>query len=268
MKLARCYQTLELKRGASLQAVKAAYRRLVRQYHPDLNPDADAIERFIKINDAYTLLMADLSGAQRTSGRAKQVGQPRQAVGRFDFEALRLNLESLGLSNFQWPHEAGSADENGESGLAEVSAWPDVEAQARAALQASEQIAFNKPQTASFSHTGFSAASGSEASLKRDAYSQLKALLKQQKFPRAIALVEGLAHRMPADTEISQWQAIVYQRWGRLLIGKGQLQKARIYLQKALRTDPHNQLLCKEVNRDFWQLASLVEHSSPVAQHH
>ena len=50
--------------------------------------------------------------------------------------------------------------------------------------------------------------------LKQDSYRQLQMLLKQQKYPRAIALVEGLAQRITKDTEVRQWQAITYQRWG------------------------------------------------------
>ena len=69
---------------------------------------------------------------------------------------------------------------------------------------------------------------------------------------------------MPTDSEIIQWQAIVYQRWGRKLIDNGQTQKARIYLKKALRTDPNNPSLWREINRDFWQLANLDGRSTPV----
>ncbi len=90
-----------------------------------------------------------------------------------------------------------------------------------------------------------------EQKLKRDSYRQLQTLLKQQKYPRAIALVEGLAQRITQDVEVRQWQAITYQRWGRELINKGQLAKARIYLEKALKTDPHNRSLWVEINRDF-----------------
>ena len=79
----------------------------------------------------------------------------------------------------------------------------------------------------------------------------MQGLLKYQRFPRAIALVEGLAQRLPQDREVRQWQAIVYQRWGRQLVNEKQLDKARIYLKKALKTDPHNQALWAEVEQDF-----------------
>ena len=90
-----------------------------------------------------------------------------------------------------------------------------------------------------------------EQKLKQDSYRQLQMLFKQQKYPRAIALVEGLAQRITQDTEVRQWQAITYQRWGRQLINQGQLGKARIYLDKALKTDPLNKSLWVEINRDF-----------------
>jgi tetratricopeptide (TPR) repeat protein len=87
--------------------------------------------------------------------------------------------------------------------------------------------------------------------LKQRSYSQLQQLLKEQRFPRAIALVEGLAQRLPNDLEVRQWQAITYQRFGRYLIGHQQVEKACIYLKKALKTDPHNKSLWHEVDRDF-----------------
>ena len=93
-----------------------------------------------------------------------------------------------------------------------------------------------------------------EQKLKQDSYRQLQMLFKQKKYPRAIALVEGLAQRITQDAEVRQWQAITYQRWGRELITQGQLAKARIYLDKALKTDPVNKSLWVEVNRDFQAL--------------
>lgn len=94
--------------------------------------------------------------------------------------------------------------------------------------------------------------------LKQTSYEQLQQLLRSQRFPRAIALVEGLAQRLPSDPEIRQWQAITYQRWGHHLIQENQLDKARLYLKKALRTDPHNRSLWGEVERDFRRIEQLL----------
>ena len=94
--------------------------------------------------------------------------------------------------------------------------------------------------------------------LKQMFYGQLQTLFRQQRLPRAIALVEGLAQRLPRDPEVRQWQAITYQRWGRHLISQYQFSKARIYLKKALVTDPHNKSLWHEINRDFFKLDQTI----------
>jgi len=52
----RPYDILEIKRGATQQEVKKAYRRLVKDYHPDKNKSPDAQEKFVKLTKAYELL--------------------------------------------------------------------------------------------------------------------------------------------------------------------------------------------------------------------
>ena len=94
--------------------------------------------------------------------------------------------------------------------------------------------------------------------LKWNAYEQLQELLKCRRFARAIALVEGLAQRIPYDPEVRQWQAIAYSSWGRHLVNERQLDKGRIYLKKALRTDPHNRTLWAEVERDFRRIEEML----------
>jgi hypothetical protein len=41
-------------------------------------------------------------------------------------------------------------------------------------------------------------------------------------------------------------------------VNERQLEKARIYLKKALRTDPHNRSLWAEVERDFRRIEQLL----------
>ena len=93
-----------------------------------------------------------------------------------------------------------------------------------------------------------------ERRLKWKTYEQLQTFLKERRFPQAIALAEALAERLPNDAEVRQWLAISYQLWGRALIAEKQLLKARIYLKKALKTDPKNKSLINEVQRDFKKL--------------
>lgn len=50
------YETLEVDRNASPDDLKAAFRRLARKYHPDINKEPDAEEKFKEINEAYAVL--------------------------------------------------------------------------------------------------------------------------------------------------------------------------------------------------------------------
>ena len=45
-----------MQRNASEDEIKKAFRRLARQYHPDVNKEKGAEERFKEINEAYEVL--------------------------------------------------------------------------------------------------------------------------------------------------------------------------------------------------------------------
>lgn len=100
--------------------------------------------------------------------------------------------------------------------------------------------------------------SETENRLKWKTYKQLLQFLKQRSFPQATALVEALVQRLPQDAEVRQWQAICYQMWAKQLIAQRQLLKAKIYLKKALKADPKNKSLQKEVQRDFKYLEKIL----------
>jgi molecular chaperone DnaJ len=67
------YEVLGVSRNASEEELKSAFRRLARQYHPDVNKSPDAEERFKEINEAYAVL----SDPER-----------RAAYDRYGFEGL------------------------------------------------------------------------------------------------------------------------------------------------------------------------------------
>ena len=50
------YETLEVSEKASADEIKKAYRKLARKYHPDVNKDPKAEEKFKEINAAYEVL--------------------------------------------------------------------------------------------------------------------------------------------------------------------------------------------------------------------
>src|SRR3989304_5696485 len=68
------YEVLEVGRSASPEELRRAYRRLAKQYHPDVNKDPGGEERFKEINEAYAVLSD---------------GQRRAAYDRFGHAGLK-----------------------------------------------------------------------------------------------------------------------------------------------------------------------------------
>lgn len=56
MKYKDYYEILGVKRDDSQATIKAAYRKLARKYHPDVNKEKDAQDKFKEINEAYEVL--------------------------------------------------------------------------------------------------------------------------------------------------------------------------------------------------------------------
>ena len=50
------YEILGVQKNASMEDIKTAFRKLARQYHPDVSKEANAEEKFKEINEAYGVL--------------------------------------------------------------------------------------------------------------------------------------------------------------------------------------------------------------------
>ena len=50
------YQTLGVAKDASADAIKKAFRKLARKYHPDISKEPDAAARMAEVNEAYAVL--------------------------------------------------------------------------------------------------------------------------------------------------------------------------------------------------------------------
>lgn len=91
------YQALGVRRNASQEDIRKAYRRLARKFHPDLNPgDKAAEERFKCVQEAYDVVsdankrqMYDQYGSYseaRPQAGGPRAREPHMGFGGFDFE--------------------------------------------------------------------------------------------------------------------------------------------------------------------------------------
>jgi molecular chaperone DnaJ len=88
------YESLGVGRSASSDDLKNAYRRLAKQYHPDVNQEPGAEERFKEINEAYAVLSdQERRAAYDRFGHAGLKGMPTD----FDFGFSDIFEEFFGF---------------------------------------------------------------------------------------------------------------------------------------------------------------------------
>jgi tetratricopeptide (TPR) repeat protein len=241
MALANHYRVLGLRTGASFGDVKLAYRNLARLYHPDVNPgDQRAKDKFIQVTQAYQALSAQLSRSYRSKSRAPK-------VTTVDLESPPTPPSPTSSKQAASPREEVRVNEYSYAG-------PKAEPADAAEIHCEVHRA---PGVNSEGHT-----------LKVSSFHQLRSLFQERRFPRAVALVEGLVSRFPDDLEVRQWHAVTYYRWGKDLVAAENFNKARACFKKALRVDPQNRSLQVALLQDFDRLEVLSQHkgSSPGSQ--
>src|SRR5690349_12950680 len=107
------YKTLGVSKSATADEIRKAYKKLSRKYHPDVNKEQDAPERFRQVQEAFEVLgdsqkreQYDRFGRVLPQGAAQQ-GQPFQwsttgpgGQGPVDFSDLfggggQIDLEQI-----------------------------------------------------------------------------------------------------------------------------------------------------------------------------
>ncbi len=252
MDIADCYRLLQLTSRANIDDLKASYRRLARQWHPDINPgDAFAHEKFIQVTEAYKTLQKIVPAAP-SRDRATTTSTPTATVRSQPKPQVKVSVRQP-VKPSPPPYRKPPAQSSPQRTPSPQTPPARTVVQPTAVPQRppSNANSSSNPKPSSPPTPPLSAA---DIKLKVDSYRQLQDLIQRQRFPRAVALIEALAQRLPQDAEIRQWQAIIYQSWGRQLIRERKLNQAKAYLRKALSTDPHNKSLWAEIEQDFKNL--------------
>jgi curved DNA-binding protein len=103
------YETLGVARTASADEIRRAYRKLARQFHPDVNKEKDAQARFTQVQEAYDTLSdeqkrkrydqygSDGPASAASSGRPHYTwSNVGDTSGRAGFDQSELDPETLG----------------------------------------------------------------------------------------------------------------------------------------------------------------------------
>lgn len=75
------YDVLGVAKDADLNTIKKAYRKLVRQYHPDVSKDPDAVKKTAEVNEAYEILKDKEKRAEYDEMLANPFGSRQAGAG-------------------------------------------------------------------------------------------------------------------------------------------------------------------------------------------
>jgi len=109
-----CYRLLQVDPSAEQEVIEAAYRRLARKYHPDVNPDPAAAARMRELSAAYHVLRDPARRAEYDRRRGQWWRAPWRRRGRAPDPpaAHKVHAESRGAPSDRpscWQHTASPA---------------------------------------------------------------------------------------------------------------------------------------------------------------
>ncbi|MFC1691513.1 molecular chaperone DnaJ [Nanoarchaeota archaeon] len=82
------YKTLGVDRNATKDDIKKAYKKLAKKYHPDLNKEEDATEKFKEINEAAAILGDDKKRQQYDQFGTTDFSGFQGGTGGYDFSGF------------------------------------------------------------------------------------------------------------------------------------------------------------------------------------
>lgn len=106
------YEVLGVSQNATEEEIKAAYRKLVKKYHPDRfasDPEkqAAASEKLKQVNAAYDMITKMKQGNYSQASGSPQFMQVRMAIQRGDLMSAESMLNSMSERTAEWHYLMG-----------------------------------------------------------------------------------------------------------------------------------------------------------------
>lgn len=116
------YQILGVKQTATDEEIKSAFRRMAKQWHPDVCKEPDASEMFMRIQEAYRILSELGSRARYDAGLALQA--------RLDNRS-RMDIAAFAATSYRPPLRCGlvmveGIEKVGRVEVAKILEWQDI----------------------------------------------------------------------------------------------------------------------------------------------
>ncbi|HLC50322.1 MAG TPA: molecular chaperone DnaJ [Candidatus Nanoarchaeia archaeon] len=93
------YKILGVSKGASKEEIKTAYKNLAKKYHPDINKDKDASEKFKEINEAAAVLGDDQKKTQYDQYGSAGEQHSSSGFSGFDFSDFMSDGEGFDMDD-------------------------------------------------------------------------------------------------------------------------------------------------------------------------
>ncbi len=118
------YQVLGARKTSTDDEIKTAYRRMVKQWHPDVSKEPNSHEVFIKINEAYEILNDSNKRARYNAGLALQESYEKQSN-------KQQNNAYKNINNYRSPLRSGfilleGIEKIGRLEASKILAWEDI----------------------------------------------------------------------------------------------------------------------------------------------
>lgn len=103
MKYKDYYKILGVNRDASETEIKSAYRKLARKYHPDVNKDKEAAQKFKDVNEAYEVL-SDPEKRKRYDGLGSSWNEGADFTPPPGFENIHIDFGAGDFGSYKTFH--------------------------------------------------------------------------------------------------------------------------------------------------------------------